>query len=381
MHSAEPVQVLATLVPKVFSQTPRHLSYETVQHTLREAMHAGEFCRAAHALCDLDQGKFSNDALSLALRAKETCATIAGQIAAERDAMLRNLQQAGLSTSAIAPDAEGQRAQFHSFGLAVSPLDMESAIMVCRTYGYAPWQPVSGGALRSYLATRSEMTLVKDDANATRLVLRFRSPTTRAKLRRVFRPAQADYELVQLPASLAAFYGCVKPMRKLAQALRVLPRPPADLGPFLGTPQSLIAPLLAHADIAQGDVVVDLGCGDGRVLIEAARALGCRAIGVERDEELVKRARLQVRDAGLQHLVRIDLGDAGKAPLDNASVVFLFLPVGQLAGLFPKLRARLARGARVLIHEQQPLPGLPRANRVDTLIGVDAVTVAYRWQF
>ncbi|MEL7209428.1 MAG: class I SAM-dependent methyltransferase, partial [Actinomycetota bacterium] len=126
----------------------------------------------------------------------------------------------------------------------------------------------------------------------------------------------------------------------------------ANLGLFLGTPDALVRPLLARADPQAGERVVDLGCGDGRILIEAAATFGCRGRGIETDPRLVAIARSRVEAAGLADRVEIVEADAAEADFADADVVFLFLPVAAAAALTRSLLDRIEPGTRILAHEQ-----------------------------
>jgi SAM-dependent methyltransferase len=152
-----------------------------------------------------------------------------------------------------------------------------------------------------------------------------------------------------------------------------------DPGPYLGTPAELVPALLEMAGVGSADYVFDLGCGDGRIVVEAARSIGCRARGVEQDAELAERARRSVETASLGELAEIQRGDLLDVDYTNASVLFLFLPLRRVARLLPNLRQRLRPGARILVHEQAPLlPGLePDASR--PLIGRCSLTIAHLW--
>ena len=151
-----------------------------------------------------------------------------------------------------------------------------------------------------------------------------------------------------------------------------------DLGVHLGTPADLIGPVLALADPQADELVVDLGCGDGRVLVEAVRQFGCRGRGVENDPALVAAARRRVDQAGLAGQIEIIEDDAGAAAVDDADVVFLFLPPRAVVRLLDELPSRLRAGARILAHEQLAIdwPTPPDTSR---LIAETNLTVAHRW--
>ena len=139
-------------------------------------------------------------------------------------------------------------------------------------------------------------------------------------------------------------------------------RPPRLDAVFVPTPQDVVKPMLELAEVTAGDQVVDLGSGDGRVVITAAREYGSRAVGYELDAVLVERSRRAVQEQGLDRLARIEERDLFTADLSQADVVVVFLPASLLQRLGPQL-ARLRPGARVLSHEFL-IPGLPPAKTV-----------------
>jgi outer membrane protein assembly factor BamB len=130
---------------------------------------------------------------------------------------------------------------------------------------------------------------------------------------------------------------------------------------FVPTPMDVVKRMLEFAAVKKSDVVYDLGSGDGRVVIAAAKAFGCRAVGVELDEDLVKAARAQAREAGVEKRVSFRHGDLFEADFSEADVVALYLLPEMNRRLVPKL-GRLRPGARVVAH-YFPLPGV-RPDRV-----------------
>src|SRR5262249_48957076 len=97
------------------------------------------------------------------------------------------------------------------------------------------------------------------------------------------------------------------------------------VAPFVPTPSQVGRRVLTMAEVSATDVVYDLGCGDGRLVILAAKRFGARAVGLERDPGLVRAARARVRAAGLEGQVRIEQQDALRADVREATVVTLFL--------------------------------------------------------
>jgi protein-L-isoaspartate O-methyltransferase len=134
-----------------------------------------------------------------------------------------------------------------------------------------------------------------------------------------------------------------------------------DGGPYVPTPHSVVARMLDLAEVRGGDVLFDLGSGDGRLVIEAARR-GARATGIERDAALVQRARAAAAAAGVSNRVQFRQGDLFESDLRAASVVTLYLLPHLLERLAPKLQSELKPGSRVVSHDF-PL-GAWRAERV-----------------
>ena len=120
--------------------------------------------------------------------------------------------------------------------------------------------------------------------------------------------------------------------------------------PYVPTPQAVVDRMLKMAEIQPGDLIYDLGCGDGRILIAAAKQYGVRAVGVEIDPAMVQVARKNVEDNGLADLVRIVEGDLFSVDLSEATVVMLYLLPEMNERLKPQLR-RLQPGARVVSHD------------------------------
>lgn len=159
-----------------------------------------------------------------------------------------------------------------------------------------------------------------------------------------------------------------------------------DLGIFLGTPLGLIGPLLSFADFGSGQHLTDLGCGDGRVLIEAARAFGGRGRGYETDLDLVERARVAVDAAGLADRVEIVHGDAAAADLSDTNLVFAFLPPETVTEILEPTLKKLQTGAAMLSHEQLATRFPVAPDRSALILGHDrrnpaasGITVASLW--
>jgi SAM-dependent methyltransferase len=119
---------------------------------------------------------------------------------------------------------------------------------------------------------------------------------------------------------------------------------------YLPTPQPVVAAMLRLAGVSRSDVVYDLGSGDGRIPIAAARDHGARGVGIELDGRLVERARCHAREAGVQRRVEFRQQDLFDTDLRGATVVTLFLLPEMNRRLAPKLRAQVQSGTRIVSH-------------------------------
>jgi SAM-dependent methyltransferase len=120
--------------------------------------------------------------------------------------------------------------------------------------------------------------------------------------------------------------------------------------PFITTPPEVVARMLAMARTGPEDFVIDLGSGDGRIVIHAAQAHGARGLGVDLDAALVARARVSAARAGVADRVRFEVRDALRTDLSAASVVTIYLLPFLLDLLEPRLLEGLGPGARIVTH-------------------------------
>ena len=119
---------------------------------------------------------------------------------------------------------------------------------------------------------------------------------------------------------------------------------------WVPTPERMIHRMLQLADTTRGDLVFDLGSGDGRVPIYAARHFGARAIGIELEDNLVRLAQRSARDQGVSHRVRFLRQDLFEADISRASVIALYLSPDGMTKLKPRLLAQKP-GTRVVSHQ------------------------------
>lgn len=119
---------------------------------------------------------------------------------------------------------------------------------------------------------------------------------------------------------------------------------------YLPTPAPVVSEMLRLAGVSSADVVYDLGSGDGRIPIAAAREHGARGVGIELDARLIELARCNAREAGVDKRVEFREQDLFNADLREATVVTLFLFPEINRRLKAKLLAELRPGARIVSH-------------------------------
>ena len=112
--------------------------------------------------------------------------------------------------------------------------------------------------------------------------------------------------------------------------------------PFVPTPEKVVDRMLELAKVGPNDVVYDLGSGDGRIVIAAAKKHGARGVGIDIDPERIKEARENARKAGVSDRVNFREGDLFKTDLSEATVVTIYL----LSGVNLQLRPKLLSGAQ-----------------------------------
>jgi SAM-dependent methyltransferase len=151
------------------------------------------------------------------------------------------------------------------------------------------------------------------------------------------------------------------------------------LAPFDPTPQEVVERMLELAGVTKSDTVYDLGAGDGRIVIAAAKKYGAKAVGFEIDPGLVKLARENVRKAGVEKLVEIRQEDFMTADLSAASVVTLYLSFDGNIRVRPLLMRQLEPGARVVSYHFDMGDWQPKIVESYRDSGGDAHTL-YFWQ-
>lgn len=121
--------------------------------------------------------------------------------------------------------------------------------------------------------------------------------------------------------------------------------------PFVPTPVEVIDRMLELAEVKTGDVVYDLGSGDGRIVIRAAKKYGVRAVGIEMDQLLLEQARRDAAAQGVSDLVEFRAEDALKADISAATVVTLYMLPWFNEAMKPNFKRMLKPGARIVAHD------------------------------
>jgi SAM-dependent methyltransferase len=136
-------------------------------------------------------------------------------------------------------------------------------------------------------------------------------------------------------------------------ALLIQPSPTAQnrsLAPYVPTPSDVVDRMLTLAKVGPRDIVYDLGCGDGRIVITAAQKFGARGVGVDIDANLINQAEANARAAGVDRRVKFLIQDAMTIDVSDATIVTLYLLSASNVKLRPILTRQLRRGARIVSH-------------------------------
>ena len=136
--------------------------------------------------------------------------------------------------------------------------------------------------------------------------------------------------------------------------------------PFVPTPEDIIPTMLSMASVRPGETVFDLGSGDGRLVITAARDFHARVVGVELRRRLVKETRRKVREMGLSDRVTITCRNFKKVSLRKADVLALYLSSYTLNLLAPKLTKELRPGTRI-VNFEYPISDWKPAREIEVM--------------
>ena len=139
-------------------------------------------------------------------------------------------------------------------------------------------------------------------------------------------------------------------------SLNALPQAPwieakqESLAPYVPTPQGVVDRMLELAEVTSKDTVYDLGCGDGRIVITAAKTYGAHGVGVDIDPDRIREAKANAKAAGVESLVVFNQQDAMTVDVSQATVVTLYLLSSSNLKLRPILTKQLKPGSRIVSH-------------------------------
>jgi hypothetical protein len=149
-----------------------------------------------------------------------------------------------------------------------------------------------------------------------------------------------------------AFVGFLFSFGSFAEDLQ----PVKDAGPYVPSPQSVVSDMLRYAEVGPHDYLIDLGSGDGRIVLTAAKVFGARGFGVEIKDDLVKRSNEAAKQEGVADRVRFMKQDLFRTDLSQASVITMYLLPDTVNLLKDKFLAELKPGTRIVSHDY-PLTG------------------------
>lgn len=196
---------------------------------------------------------------------------------------------------------------------------------------------------------------------------------------RAVTPTVADIDLVRLPPSLTFLYYLLRPVSLIVRrGLGALLRD-RSISPFAPVPRAVAERMLGLAGVGPTDVVCDLGCGDGQIVVTAAKQYGARAIGYDLDPSLLALARANAAREGVQHLVTFIQQDMLAADLSQATVVTSYLPQEANLQLQPMLRRRLRPGTRLVSCDSDMGDWMPSRTVLTPHAGAIDYTL-YLWQ-
>lgn len=313
-------------------------------------------------------------------QAANTCQNISRDVGAKQSGLVDALIASGLTASANPKVTNNTGLQYHDFQIQVVGKQLDQVLAVLSAQGFAvdlhltrKWKAVEAAA--------SSLHLTAWDECSTRVKISWQEPI-RTPLNKL-EPNATDFAIAPIPTFLWPLYYAVKPVRFFSEWItgqRFADRLGLKSGSFsLGTPPALLDGLFDLAEIKEDDTLVDLGCGEGRVIVEAAKRRGCKAIGVERNATLVEEARRKIAAENLEANVEVYHGSAKEFDLSSATVVFLFLPKVLVKEFLNTIFERGRSGTRVVAHEQHQLSTGRLTDKTVPIFADNALTVGHLW--
>ena len=155
--------------------------------------------------------------------------------------------------------------------------------------------------------------------------------------------------MIRRLAAVAAFAACTS-----VNAADL--EPTKDAGPYVPSPQSVVSDMLRYAEVGPEDFLIDLGSGDGRIVLTAAKVFGARGFGVEIKDELVRRSNEAAKKEGLAERIKFMKQDLFKTDMSQATVITMYLLPDTVNLLKDKFLNELRPGTRIVSHDY-PLTG------------------------
>ena len=156
---------------------------------------------------------------------------------------------------------------------------------------------------------------------------------------------------VGLSAFLAAGVLSLPTRHAIVPAAQAQDEESKKIVPYVPTPQEVVEKMLDMAQVKKGDIVYDLGSGDGRIVVTAAKKYGVRAIGFEIDPQRIKESHENIKKAGVEKLVEIRQQDIRTVDLSPASVLTMYLLPEVNLMLRPNIWSQMKSGSRVVSHD------------------------------
>jgi SAM-dependent methyltransferase len=146
---------------------------------------------------------------------------------------------------------------------------------------------------------------------------------------------------------------------------------------YVPTKHPVVAKMLEMAKVTKDDLVYDLGCGDGRIVVAAAKKFGCKAVGFDIDPKRIAEAKENVKQNKVGHLVTIEQKDIFELDLSKANVITLYLLPSLNVKLIPQLE-KLKPGSRIVSHDFD-MRGVEPDQKVEVTVKDDRTHTVYLW--
>jgi hypothetical protein len=193
-------------------------------------------------------------------------------------------------------------------------------------------------------------------------------------------PTLGDHKTLRLPAVLNPLYALVRPLNLVRQyGLGLRGRKEPDLAGYLPMRPEVVDRMLNFAGAQPGDVLYDLGCGDGRIVISAVKKHGIRAVGVDIDPRRIAQSKANARKQGVADKTEFVLTDAMNVDLSGATIVTLYLETCGNLRLIDGLKRQLKPGARIVSCDAEML-GWPCTERQEFMPPGGDLTRLYLWR-